>query len=215
MFYKVLSLLFGTAVALSFSVTVFAQNSDLGTVDQRNRVKSCDTLWYYGLDLSHVRVTDGPKISRCETYRVAYPPAWIAFVEKELPPYNYVKPALKKGVFHYVSNEVQDHTQEVNKYFIIGTNYSFPSDTVVKAVRSYKLSQQNGIGLVIIAENFNKNKEASSSWVTFFDIRSREVLWSVRVSGRCKHMGYTAHWGSGVVDGFRNFISSVYKDAFI
>jgi len=178
--------------------------------DQSEKVRKCDSIWYYGVDLSHVRVTDGGKIPRSQKYAAVYPSAWIAYVEKELPPYNYIKTALNKRVFYYVQDEVQNNTQRVSPQFIIGVNYSFPTDTVINAVKSYKLSRKSGVGLVIIAENFNKNYESSTSWVTFFDIRTREILWTVKVTGPCSHMGYTAHWASGIVEGFKNFIGSAY-----
>ncbi len=188
----------------------FSQTAGNKGPDQSERVKKCDSIWYYGVDLSHVRVTDGDKMSRSQKYAAVYPSAWIAFVEKELPPYNFIQPALHKKAFFYLHDEVQNNTQRVSPYFIIGVNYSFPLDTVSKAVKSYQLSRKSGIGLVIIAENFNKNYESSSSWVTFFDIRTREILWTMKVTGKCSHMGYTAHWGSGVVEGFKNFIGSAY-----
>ncbi len=201
----------GIAVTLMISLNLPAQNSAVKTGEKSGLVKQCDTLWYYGIDLSHVRVTDGSKITRSLKYSQVYPSAWVGFVEKELSPYGYIQPALKKKVFYYVPDEVQHHTQQVSPNFIIGVNYSFPADTVIKAVKSYKLGRTSGIGLVIIPENFNKNTESASSWVTFFDIRTREVLWTVKVSGACSHLGYTAHWGTGIVEGFQNFISSVYK----
>ncbi|MEI7492245.1 MAG: hypothetical protein WCK92_12655 [Bacteroidota bacterium] len=189
---------------------LFAQNTEKKNTNQSEKVKKCDSLWYYGIDLSHVRVTDGAKISRSIKYSSVYPSAWVAFVEKELPPYTTVQPELQKKVFYYVQDEVQNHTQKVSPNFIIGTNYSFPVDTLIKAVKSYKLSRSSGIGLVIIPENFNKNYESASSWITFFDIGTRELLWTVKVTGACQHMGYTAHWGSGIVEGFKSFINSSY-----
>jgi len=197
-------------VALLLPVMAFSQKTDKPVPDQSDRVKKTDSVWYYGLDLSHLRITDGAKIPRSQKYALVYPPAWIGFVAKELPPYNYVQPALQKRTFYYVQDEVQNNTQKVNSNFIIGVNYSFPIDTVYKAVKSYTLSRTSGIGLVIIAENFNKNYESASIWVTFFDIKTRDVLWVVKVTGRCSGMGYTTHWGTGIVDGFKNFINSVY-----
>ena len=62
---------------------------------------SYDTLIYYGVDLSHVRVNDAPKASRSVKYSEVYPPAWIAFIEKELSPDRYVNRVLDFPVFIY------------------------------------------------------------------------------------------------------------------
>lgn len=200
----------GMILGLFISVSAYAQHAGNRLPDQADLVRKCDTLWYYGIDLSHLKVTDASKIDRGGQYCLVYPAAWVGYVEKELPPYTLVQPELKKETFYYVPDEIQQHTLQLSPGFIIAANYSFPLDTVYKAVKSYKLSRNSGLGLVIICENFNKNFESSSSWVTFFDIKTREVMWTVKVTGKCSHMGYTAHWGSGVVGGFHNFISSVY-----
>ena len=198
------------ALAILAPVLAFSQNEGKNSPDHSALVKKCDSLWYYGIDLSHVRVSDVKKISKSREYSTVYPAAWVAFVEKELPPMGYVKPALDKGGFFYIPGEVQNNTQKVSPDFIIGVSYSFPIDTVIKSVKSYNLSRKSGVGLVIVVENFNKNTETATSWITFFDIKTREILWAVQASGNCKHLGYTAHWGSGIVDGFEDFIRNVY-----
>jgi len=81
----------------------------------------------------------------------------------------------------------------------------------VQAVRSYPLTEKSGTGLVLIPENFSKPEEASTTWVVFFDLETREVLWAVRTTGKCGHLGYTAHWASGIIDGFKRFIRKEYR----
>jgi hypothetical protein len=58
---------------------------------------------------------------------------------------------------------------------------------------------------LLIPENFNKVQEKVFTWVVFFDIQTREILWASEVTGHFEHMGYTAHQGSGVVNGFKSF----------
>jgi hypothetical protein len=180
--------------------------------DKPNRVRSCDTLFYFGIDCSHVRVSDGDKIPRSAMYSTVYPAAWIAYVEKEMPPFEDVQPALDKRVMYYNQEEITPVSVKVTPSFIIGPTYYFPTDTLNEAVRKYTLAEKSGIGLVLFPENFNKQEEEAMTWVVFFDISNREILWATKVSGKCKHMGYTAHWGSGIVDGFRHFIRKEYKD---
>src|SRR5271157_2934540 len=43
-----------------------------------------DTLYYYGMDFSHVKINDPVKIPRSENYSKAYPPAWISYIETEI-----------------------------------------------------------------------------------------------------------------------------------
>jgi hypothetical protein len=48
-------------------------------------------------------------------------------------------------------------------------------------------------------------------WVVFFHIQKREVPWATEVCRSNKHMGYTVHWDSGVINGFKNFIRKTYR----
>lgn len=192
--------------------TVTAQKSSAKQVSNKyQEVKNCDSIIYYGADFSHVRITDGPKVSKNPAYRGVYPPAWIAYLEKEMPPTGFVKKSLGKKFFDYLQDEIHDVSVNVDPYFIIGYPYAFPIDTVGASVRGYNLSQSTGTGLVLIAENFSKPDEKATTWVVFFDIRTREVLWASKTSGKCSHMGYTAHWASGVIEGFKKFIRHEYR----
>ncbi|MEI8007254.1 MAG: hypothetical protein WCI48_13690 [Bacteroidota bacterium] len=197
------------ALMLISAAFTYAQVKQGKAKNVKEFIAGCDSVWYYGIDVSHVRVTDGKKIPKCSSYAPVYPQAWISYIEQELPPLTVVKPGLKVKGFTYVPADVQKPTARVVPDFIIGTEYSFPLDTIARAVKGYELSQKTGTGLVIIAENFNKPREASIIWIVFFDLRTRELLWTVKESGPCAHMGYTAHWGSGVVKGFNYFLQSL------
>lgn len=189
-------------------VNMMGQGNQSTSIPQR--IKNCDTLVYYGLDISHVRVTDVDKIPRSLNYSKVYPAAWVQYLEKELSPYDDVRRELKNYGFVYVPDEVQRKTRFVVPDFIIDKDYAFPSDTVQKAISSYRLTRQTGTGFVIIAENFNKPNEVSTAWVTFFDIHTREIIWAVKVTGPARHMGYTTHWGSGLEDGVREFLNNYF-----
>lgn len=164
-----------------------------------------ETLVYYGVDLSHVHVNDAPKIPRSVEYSQVYPSAWISFIEKELPPDGYVRPALRFSNFIYAQQEIFDKSINVDPQLIVGYDKPIPQDTIAAIVSGYPLQSKAGLGLVLIPENFSKPKETATTWVVFFDIPSRKIIYMTKIFGQCDHMGYTAHWGSGVVEGFRYF----------
>lgn len=181
------------------------------STENKKVVFDASTIYYYGVDFSHVRINDAPKVIKNSAYYPVYPPAWIAYVEKEMPPMDYVRKALKKKNLVYKQDEIQAISVNVNPEFIIAQPWSFPVDTVQNAIRKYPITQQDGTGLVLVAECFSKPLEKATTWVVFFDLKSRDILWATKVSGDCGHMGYTAHWASGVIDGFRDFIRTKYK----
>jgi hypothetical protein len=186
------------------------KNNKMDYGNSADAVRKTRKIFYYGVDFSHVRISDGDKISKNEVYTQAYPPAWIAYVEKEMPPGDYVQKSLRKQELYYKQQEIYDVSVKVFHDFIIAPSYRFSVDTVIAALKKYTLSENSGTGLVLIPENFNKKEELAITWIVFFDIGTREILWATKFSGHCSHMGYTAHWGSGVVNGFKAFVNQVY-----
>jgi hypothetical protein len=93
----------------------------------------------------------------------------------------------------------------VDPRFITGYDNNIPTDTIEAIIKEYVLQSKSGIGLVLLPETFSKPRETATTWVIFFDIRSRHILYKTKVYGKCEHMGYTAHWASGVIEGFKFF----------
>jgi hypothetical protein len=164
-----------------------------------------DTVTYFGIDVSRVRINDAPKIPRSGNYSKVYPAAWIAFVEKEMSPDGYIRRSLPFSGFRYDQKDIFNASVAVDSGFIIGSDHSISPDTIRAMVAGYKIHTGAGLGLVLIPELFSKPMETSYTWVVFFDIRSRKILYSGKTHGRCSHMGYTAHWASGIIEGYKRF----------
>ena len=192
--------------SLAFS-GVKAQGTLKAALNELKSHGKYETLVYYGVDLSHVHVNDAPKIPRSVEYSQVYPSAWISFIEKELPPDGYVRPALRFSNFTYAQQEIFDKSINADPQLIVGYDSTIPPDSIAAIVSGYLLQSKAGLGLVLIPENFSKPKETATTWVVFFDITSRKIIYMTKIFGKCDHMGYTAHWGSGVVEGFRYFLN--------
>jgi len=183
----------------------YAQNDLSAALKQVSASGKFDTLIYYGVDFSRVRINDAPKISKNAVYSQAYPPSWIAYVEKEMPPDVYVRNMLQFRNFIYKQQDIFHASVAVSPKFITGYDNSIPPDTLTAMIAKYSLQAKSGLGLVLIPELFSKPQETAYTWVVFFDVKSRKILYKAKTTGKCAHMGYTAHWASGVVDGFENF----------
>jgi hypothetical protein len=193
-------------IMVFISGPIFGQcslSSALGAIQKSGKY---DAINYYGVDVSHVWVNDKEKISRSENYSQVYPSGWIAFIEEELPPYGYVKKSLGFDNFNYYQKEILDVAVKVSPNFIKGSDNDLSADTLQSMIKRYHLSSMSGLGLVLVPETFSKPEEASYTWVVFFDIQTRKILFKCLTNGKCSHMGYKAHWGSGVVTGFHRFV---------
>jgi len=200
-------ILFTLLLAVVASCVIFAQGSPDAAQKEIKAKGSYDTLTYYGVDFSRVRINDSPKINKNAVYSQKYPSAWIAYVEKELPPDIYVGRILGYNDFIYQQRDIYEKSIAVSPRFIIGCDNTIPPDTLSAMVAGYSLQAKSGLGMVLIPELFSKPQETAHTWIVFFDIKSRKILYKTKTYGKCAHMGYTAHWASGVVDGFQQFVN--------
>jgi len=198
--------------SLSFLILLsFVSGSLIGQCSLKAALKEIqskykyDSIVYFGIDVSRVRINDAPKVARTIEYSQLYPPAWIGYVEKEMPPDGYVRKSLGFRNFFYGQKQISESSVKVDPRFIIGYDYSLDKDTLTEIVKAYKLTYYSGLGLVLIPELFSKPSEKAHTWVVFFDIRTRQILYKCNTLGDCGHMGYTAHWASGIIDGYKRF----------
>jgi len=91
-----------------------------------------------------------------------------------------------------------------------GSSYSINVSHVQDAVSQYVPEEFEGIGLVFIMETFNKDLETGTMWVTFFDIGSREVLLTDRISGKAGGFGFRNYWAKT----FYNVMKEVEKSRY-
>ncbi|MBE0647898.1 MAG: hypothetical protein IH596_08945 [Bacteroidales bacterium] len=200
------SIILCTLLAFAFTC-VEAQGTLRDALAQIKSQGTYSTLIYYGADFSHVIVNDAQKIPRSVKYSQVYPAAWVAFVEKELPPDGFVRSALGFPEFSYRQQEIFENSIAANPDLITGHDNTISAETIKSMISAYKLEAKSGLGLVLIPETFSKPTETATTWVVFFDVGSREILYKTKVYGKCSHMGYTAHWASGVVEGFKYFLN--------
>ncbi|NOY50501.1 MAG: hypothetical protein GXO88_08070, partial [Chlorobi bacterium] len=117
----------------------------------------------------------------------------------------------KKAMIQSIPVFPNYYKRDFNKFVEYG-NFCISFDDLKKIVKSYVLTESQGIGMVINLVNFNKAREFSMQYVTFFDIKTREILFAVLTTGEAGGGGMVGHWAQGVEEGVRKvFIDQVYK----
>ena len=78
-------------------------------------------------------------------------------------------------------------------------NQSHITETeIAEMVRSYKLKNSNGLGLVFVMDRLVKNHEQGCMYVVFFDVPSRQIVHSERACGEAGGGGFRNYWFSPV-----------------
>ncbi|MCB2196467.1 MAG: hypothetical protein KQH79_11455 [Bacteroidetes bacterium] len=200
---------------LSISQNAFSQSKFILEEYSPNidKVFDSNNVIYYGVDMSMVKLTNPMKIGQDDFIR-HYLYAWVSTFEKELPPEKYISKWLKKEGFTFEPDDVQKRTELVDKKWIIRESYSFSIEQLKEIIQSYELQQDNGLGFVINAENFNKSHEYMTLYYTFFDIKSRKILWTTKIKGVPGGWGMNGFWSNGLTNSIKIYIDKCYKKRY-
>lgn len=207
------------------SPTEFRYDSDIGTPNCQVQKpygakiygnRSGDVFYredivFYGYDLTYLKLSNPSKVGQSmrliqeyfnEWYQVFNDKVGIAQFKKWMD-----KPYMLVGTPVFQNYYKRDFNN-----FVEYGNYCISYDDLQKIVNSYVLNETQGIGMVINLVNFNKDREYSMQWVTFFNIETREIVYAVLTTGNAGGGGMVGHWATGVEKGVRNmFIDEIYK----
>ncbi len=94
---------------------------------------------------------------------------------------------------------------------ITETPHSLTEADVAKMVSAYQPQSSEGVGIVYIAENLNKNAQEFTVWVTFLDMSNRKVLHTERIVAKPGGFGFRNYWAGAVYKVNKAIESKLYK----
>lgn len=150
---------------------------------------------FFGIDYSLVRfsyVDDDP-----------------AYIVQTLPQINrlFITEARKYDVGRLMAkNVVKTDLEHVNsvtgklsgKNIMVDADYAIREDDVRALISQYPGSAVDGVGLVFVAEQMNKRELTGSYYVTFFDLKTGEVLTTCRQTAKPKGFGFRNYWAATI-----------------
>jgi len=90
-----------------------------------------------------------------------------------------------------IDNLIEDH-------LIVNSDYKISADDVKTLIAKYPNSASEGIGLVFVAEQMSKLSQTGSYYVTFFDLKTKEVLTTCRKTGKAGGFGMRNYWAASI-----------------
>ncbi len=180
--------------------------------DRANEIFYRHDLVFYGFDLTYLKLTNKGKTGDGIIIAPKYFPAWNETLTYDLLPIKRISGWMGKPSIFVGNSVFENHTYSDYQNFVTSVNYCIQFEDLQKIVKSYVLREKEGIGMVINLASFNKEREYSLIYVTFFDIKTREIMFAAEVSGKAGGGGMTKHWATGVLNAFRvMFIDQIYK----
>lgn len=180
--------------------------------DRGNEVYYRSDIIFYGFDLTYCKLTNKDKIGDGILIVPQYYDEWNDILTRDMLPVSKISSWMAKPTLLIGNSVFPNYHQMDMQNFVTSVNYCIQFNDLKKIVASYALREKQGIGMVVNVSNFNKEREYSLIYVTFFDIATREILFAVEASGKAGGAGMTKHWAEGVNNAFREiFIDQVYK----
>lgn len=125
-----------------------------------------------------------------------YVPAWNNLVLSESEKYD-VRKFFKKGEVVNDILAVEAVNEKINPgEWVQSGSYTFDKSEIAGMVKKYNGTEKEGLGLVFIVESFDKSKEMGFIYVTFFNIATKEVILSEKLSGKAGGFGVRNYWAS-------------------
>lgn len=180
--------------------------------DRGNEVFYRTDVIFYGFDLTYCKLSNKSKLGDGILIVPQYYDAWNDILSRDMLPVSKISSWMSKPTLLVGNSVFPNYHQMDIQNFVTAGNYCISFNDLKKIVASYALREKQGIGMVVNVANFNKEREYSLIYVTFFDIATREILFAVEASGKAGGAGMTKHWAEGVNNAFREiFIDQVYK----
>lgn len=165
--------------------------------------KSSVPLTWLGVDFSELRFIGpaagwGTESTKSPTeMRDTYYHLWNDYIEKE--PKNYkLEEATGRKQLDRATEVVRKINATANKKEIFSESSSddkhLDEQDIQRMVKQYDCGKRTGIGFVLIAESMNKPLEQATYWVTFIDMKSKNVLFTRRVFGEAGGFGFRNYW---------------------
>lgn len=175
------------------------------------RLFHSDTIVYYGLDFTKAIYTFPDKVGE-EKANQKFFAAWISYFEALIRPEDILVKLLKKNQasrFNPIS--IQYNYTNISPPWISEKCFSLTIDSLSRHIKAYSIRETSGIGFVINVENLNMSHKYVSAYFTFFDISTKDILWTVKVKGTPGGSGYSTFWAIGIYNALKEYIDRYYK----
>jgi len=166
------------------------------TFGQKADIANAQSWTWLGIDYTHCYfITSIDFVNADDLFEKTK--AWnnLVYTERE----KYIEKTLKSKKVALSSNMIKERNAEIDIEKRITDDESLythlDKDQVIKIVSEYNIPDDlSGIGLVLIAESYNKLEESGAYYVTFIDLDTKEVLSTERKLGKARGFSFRNYW---------------------
>lgn len=179
--------------------TKWGMDSITHTVYEMGFDTANNRLFWFGLDFSMVSITLG-KASRAD-----YDQLFFLDCNDYLASPAHFNDFKKLFSFILDTSIVTTRNDNINlRYLYNRPPQNIALDSIRNIIAGFDVSYK-GVGLIVFITEINKETEAETFYITFFDIESKTVLLSLKETGKAVGIGMALHWTKPIQDNL-NFL---------
>lgn len=197
-------------IALLF-IVAFITNGVNAQVKMSNLFDGTTKVTFLGLDFTQAKFIGQEGFADPDKIKTYYLQRWNEVLVEEFDKYSLMK-ALKSKNYATETDALilANDGYNVNANIINGSHTGITEKDVEKAVKKYKISKGEGIGVAYVVESFSKTDDKAFIWVTFIDMKSKKVLYTEKLSGKTSGFGFRNYW-LGAVSNVHKSVASRYN----
>lgn len=168
-------------------------------------VRNARSMIWFGLDFSDARFI-GPFEEKAKIKDVTIPTWNGLFVTEKglMGPGNDLKKLLGMSYVFIDLSVVSQRNNDIAVEDLFGNTDKettpWNEDKIAGMIKKYDPVEKDGIGLVLIVENYDKTTEMAVVWVTYFDPASKVVIRTRKYFGKAGGPGQTKHWNTAIIN---------------
>jgi hypothetical protein len=182
-------------------------------------VFSANEIVWFGLDFSKAKFVGsfdqgmglGPATG--SDIKNKYAGGWNDLIAKEQPKFDLRKAFRKDNVIYDLKSMAEINKSLDPDACMVYNEGKIDPNEIPAMVKKYTPDiKKEGVGLSFIVENFNKNTQMADVYVTFFDIASKKLLFTEKVSGKALGVGMRNYWAGSIKDILKQIDEMHYKN---
>lgn len=156
---------------------------------------STQEIVWCGLDFSEVKLIGAEGFSNPEDVKERFFDSWNQLVLDESNKYNIQKFYQKERQINDLSVVNSRNSLPAASELLIEGKYLLNKEQLANIIKTYQLEMASeGVAVVYVVESLNKTALEAMVHVVFFDISSREILWTKRYSAPPRGFGLRNYW---------------------
>ena len=195
-------------LATVYMALIFQINAENNT----SEVFKVEEITWYGLDFSSVRLIGAIGFKDKEKIKDYYFDAWNSLIIDEPKKYRLDKFFRKEAVEYYLDIATERNELPNINDLVIEDEYSFDDEKVMQIISEYDTKDNEGIGLAFIIESLDKYQEKAFIWVTFFDIKTKQVIRTEKFYGKAGGYGFRNYWAGAYHNVMKSASKSIKKE---